>query len=72
MSHFGSLIQYPLPSGDSYTQTGFELNGTQPAIGNPLGNPPYPVRACSLTIARPRADGRLGFHGDRWAKLGRR
>jgi GDSL-like Lipase/Acylhydrolase len=29
-------------SGDSYTQTGFVSNGTLPAIGNPLGNPPYP------------------------------
>lgn len=29
-------------SGDSYTQTGFVPNGTLPAIGNPLGNPPYP------------------------------
>ena len=30
-------------SGDSYTQTDFEPNGTAPAPGNPLGNPPYPV-----------------------------
>jgi hypothetical protein len=29
-------------SGDSYTQTGFDITGTQPAIGNPLGNPTYP------------------------------
>ncbi|KAJ3546050.1 hypothetical protein NM688_g5554 [Phlebia brevispora] len=28
--------------GDSYTQTDFDINGTQPTIGNPLGNPPYP------------------------------
>ncbi|KAG7091440.1 hypothetical protein E1B28_010476 [Marasmius oreades] len=28
--------------GDSYTQTGFDVTGTPPAIGNPLGNPPYP------------------------------
>ncbi|KAF2020915.1 carbohydrate esterase family 16 protein [Aaosphaeria arxii CBS 175.79] len=28
--------------GDSYTQTGFDVNGTQPSPGNPLGNPPYP------------------------------
>uniref|UniRef100_A0A0W0FWY4 CBM1 domain-containing protein n=1 Tax=Moniliophthora roreri TaxID=221103 RepID=A0A0W0FWY4_MONRR len=28
--------------GDSYTQTGFEINGTAPAPGNPLGNPDYP------------------------------
>jgi hypothetical protein len=31
-----------LYSGDSYTQTGFVTNGTLPAVGNPLGNPPYP------------------------------
>lgn len=31
-------------SGDSYTQTGFVDNGTLPSVGNPLGNPPYPVR----------------------------
>ncbi|KAK0446963.1 uncharacterized protein EV420DRAFT_1714429, partial [Desarmillaria tabescens] len=29
-------------SGDSYTQTGFTTTGTVPAVGNPLGNPPYP------------------------------
>jgi phospholipase/lecithinase/hemolysin len=29
-------------SGDSYTQTGFDVNGTQPNPANPLGNPPYP------------------------------
>jgi hypothetical protein len=29
-------------SGDSYTQTGFTPTGTLPAVGNPLGNPPYP------------------------------
>ena len=28
--------------GDSYTQTGFNINGTQPSPSNPLGNPPYP------------------------------
>ncbi|EUC37533.1 carbohydrate esterase family 16 protein [Bipolaris zeicola 26-R-13] len=28
--------------GDSYTQTGFNVNGTQPSPSNPLGNPPYP------------------------------
>ncbi|KAF5374669.1 hypothetical protein D9615_008983 [Tricholomella constricta] len=28
--------------GDSYTQTGFSPTGTLPAVGNPLGNPPYP------------------------------
>ncbi|KAL6702900.1 hypothetical protein ACN47E_000801 [Coniothyrium glycines] len=28
--------------GDSYTQTGFDVNGTQPNAANPLGNPAYP------------------------------
>lgn len=28
--------------GDSYTQTGFDVDGTLPAVGNPLGNPPFP------------------------------
>lgn len=28
--------------GDSYTQTGFDINGTQPNAANPFGNPPYP------------------------------
>jgi hypothetical protein len=30
------------PSGDSYTQTGFQPTSVVPAPGNPLGNPPYP------------------------------
>lgn len=34
--------KYWFSFGDSYTQTGFVPNGTLPAIGNPLGNPPYP------------------------------
>ncbi|KAF2266135.1 hypothetical protein CC78DRAFT_531803 [Lojkania enalia] len=28
--------------GDSYTQTGFNVNGTQPNPSNPMGNPPFP------------------------------
>ncbi|KAH8110570.1 hypothetical protein DFH11DRAFT_1514184 [Phellopilus nigrolimitatus] len=35
-------VNYWFSFGDSYTQTGFEPNETLPAIGNPLGNPPYP------------------------------
>lgn len=27
--------------GDSYTTTGFNINGVQPAPGNPLGNPAF-------------------------------
>ncbi|KAL8651476.1 MAG: hypothetical protein Q9210_003231 [Variospora velana] len=29
-------------SGDSYTSTSFNINGPQPSIENPLGNPAYP------------------------------
>lgn len=31
-----------ITSGDSYTDTGFDINGTQPSPNNPLGNPAYP------------------------------
>ncbi|KAK3688966.1 putative cellulose-binding GDSL lipase/acylhydrolase [Podospora appendiculata] len=30
------------PSGDSYSQTGFNVNSTKPSAGNPLGNPALP------------------------------
>lgn len=29
-------------SGDSYSQTGFDINGAQPSASNPLGNPSLP------------------------------
>jgi hypothetical protein len=29
-------------SGDSYSQTGYDVNDVHPTEGNPLGNPPYP------------------------------
>ncbi|KAF2435727.1 hypothetical protein EJ08DRAFT_286888 [Tothia fuscella] len=29
-------------SGDSYSQTGFNVAGPQPNVANPIGNPPYP------------------------------
>ena len=29
-------------SGDSYTQTGFDIHGTQPNPANPIGNPAFP------------------------------
>ncbi|KAF8607863.1 hypothetical protein BDV93DRAFT_589454 [Ceratobasidium sp. AG-I] len=35
-------VKYWFSFGDSYTQTGFDINGTKPAVGNPLGNPGYP------------------------------
>ncbi|CAI6314788.1 unnamed protein product [Periconia digitata] len=48
--HFVRLQQFNLEvyilkhyiSGDSYTQTGFDVKGTQPNAQNPLGNPSYP------------------------------
>ncbi|KAK3063792.1 hypothetical protein LTS18_012705 [Coniosporium uncinatum] len=35
-------IKHMFVFGDSYSQTGFNLEGTQPAPSNPLGNPTYP------------------------------
>ncbi|KAF2205557.1 hypothetical protein GQ43DRAFT_362154 [Delitschia confertaspora ATCC 74209] len=35
-------VKYLFVFGDSYTQTGFDVNGTQPNRANPLGNPTYP------------------------------
>ncbi|KAK4503901.1 hypothetical protein PRZ48_004816 [Zasmidium cellare] len=37
-----STITHIISFGDSYTQTGFDPNGTQPSRANPLGNPAYP------------------------------
>ena len=35
-------ISHMFVFGDSYTTTGFEVNGTQPSAANPFGNPAYP------------------------------
>ncbi|KAF2277126.1 uncharacterized protein EI97DRAFT_310501 [Westerdykella ornata] len=35
-------VKYLFVFGDSYTQTGFDVKGTQPNPANPMGNPPYP------------------------------
>lgn len=36
-------------SGDSYTQTGFNVtSGPLPSVGDPMGNPPYPVMCSAL------------------------
>ena len=35
-------LQYLISFGDSYSQTGFDVTGTKPSSGNPLGNPPLP------------------------------
>ncbi|ESK90174.1 carbohydrate esterase family 16 protein [Moniliophthora roreri MCA 2997] len=37
-----SGANYWFSFGDSYTQTGFEITGTAPSIGNEFGNPPFP------------------------------
>ena len=29
-------------SGDSYSSTGYDVDGAHPSETNPLGNPPYP------------------------------
>ncbi|KAL6414204.1 hypothetical protein AUP68_00722 [Ilyonectria robusta] len=35
-------MQLTYSSGDSYSQTGFNINGEAPSASNPLGNPPLP------------------------------
>jgi phospholipase/lecithinase/hemolysin len=42
-----------LDSGDSYTSTGFSINGAKPSASNPMGNPPLPgnTQAGGLTWA---------------------
>ncbi|KAF4968850.1 hypothetical protein FSARC_3816 [Fusarium sarcochroum] len=37
-----SSIDYLITFGDSYSQTGFDVNGEKPSASNPLGNPPFP------------------------------
>ncbi|KAF4978453.1 hypothetical protein FZEAL_5178 [Fusarium zealandicum] len=37
-----SSIKYLITFGDSYSQTGFDVNGEKPSASNPLGNPPFP------------------------------
>lgn len=36
-----------MTSGDSYTDTGFDIQGAQPSADNPLGNPAYPSHTMS-------------------------
>ncbi|ROW03687.1 hypothetical protein VMCG_05353 [Cytospora schulzeri] len=38
----GATCAYIGNSGDSYSQTGFDVNSTKPSADNPLGNPPLP------------------------------
>jgi phospholipase/lecithinase/hemolysin len=43
--NFAGIAQaadYLVSFGDSYSQTGFDVNGAKPSDANPLGNPPYP------------------------------
>jgi phospholipase/lecithinase/hemolysin len=37
-----AAVKYLFSFGDSYTSTTFDITGTKPVVGNPLGNPPYP------------------------------
>ncbi|KAH8198379.1 hypothetical protein TruAng_007476 [Truncatella angustata] len=37
-----SGTRYFITFGDSYSQTGFDINGTHPSAANPLGNPTLP------------------------------
>ncbi|KAK2606854.1 hypothetical protein N8I77_005578 [Diaporthe amygdali] len=38
----GTQYMITLTSGDSYSQTGFDINGTKPSASNPIGNPALP------------------------------
>ncbi|KAH7244512.1 Aldehyde/histidinol dehydrogenase [Fusarium redolens] len=40
--HAASSIDYLFTFGDSYSQTGFDVNGQKPSAANPIGNPPFP------------------------------
>lgn len=42
-----SSIAHIFSFGDSYTDTRFQINGTQPNAANPLGNPPFPGQTFS-------------------------
>ncbi|KAM5346160.1 hypothetical protein ACJ41O_009165 [Fusarium nematophilum] len=37
-----STPKYLITFGDSYSQTGFDINGQKPSAANPLGNPQFP------------------------------
>ncbi|KAK4111757.1 carbohydrate esterase family 16 protein [Canariomyces notabilis] len=37
-----ATVEYLITFGDSYSQTGFNIDSTKPSAGNPLGNPPLP------------------------------
>ncbi|MCJ1442969.1 MAG: hypothetical protein MMC23_003466 [Stictis urceolatum] len=37
-----AALKYVINFGDSYSQTGFNINGTKPSGSNILGNPPFP------------------------------
>ena len=46
-------------SGDSWTTTGFELDGPQPRDENPMGNPEFPY-VLPLRTADPNAEDGAG------------
>lgn len=37
-----TAVKYFISFGDSYSQTGFDINGSKPSSSNPLGNPALP------------------------------
>ncbi|KAF8596374.1 hypothetical protein BDV93DRAFT_415003, partial [Ceratobasidium sp. AG-I] len=39
---FPTNLHYWFSFGDSYSQTWFNISGTKPSVGNPMGNPDYP------------------------------
>ncbi|KAH8168290.1 GDSL-like lipase/Acylhydrolase domain-containing protein [Sarocladium implicatum] len=42
VADYANGTRYLITFGDSYSQTGFDINGAKPSAENPLGNPPLP------------------------------
>jgi hypothetical protein len=58
-------------SGDSYTDTGFNISGTAPGPDNHLGNPAWPVKAISYIyilsdLTEPLPQGKSVVNGLNW------
>lgn len=47
LSTANSTVRFMFVFGDSYTTTGFSINGSRPSTSNPLGNPALPGRTSS-------------------------
>ena len=67
------FVTFWIYSGDSYTETGFTPGSTAPAVGNPLGNPPFPVSLLPFTEKRYISSETIttGLHSSRRNKLDR-